>query len=287
MTTESVGPYLKQVRETQGLSLDQVGSLTRIQIKFLEALEEEDFADLPEEVFVRGFVRTYARSLGINEEDALRRFSEASKDYYEKSREEQRRALVKLEEERRGKFNRNVVIAISAILLGGLFLLLPRHQQSPPSTSSEETVVSESEPSEIPKPGELESGRSSEGEIQNPSVSESPPPEPTSPTVPSEGSPPQAQTLGARPTAESTRLTGDPLVLELEATQLTWVVVKSDDEEPHEALLQPGQRATWKANDQFTLTLGNAAGVAVRLNGESRGPFGKPGEVVRDVVLRN
>ena len=74
--------------------------------------------------------------------------------------------------------------------------------------------------------------------------------------------------------------------LEIEATQLTWVVVKSDEQDPNEALLQPGQRNTWKANKQFVLTLGNAAGVVIRLNGQPQGPFGKPGQVVRDIRLR-
>ena len=77
-----------------------------------------------------------------------------------------------------------------------------------------------------------------------------------------------------------------PHTLEIEATQLTWVVVKSDEQTPNEALLQPGQRITWKAETQFQVTLGNAGGVNIRLNGQSQGPFGKPGQVVRNIRLR-
>ena len=47
------------------------------------------------------------------------------------------------------------------------------------------------------------------------------------------------------------------------------------------------ERTTWKAKKQFTLTLGNAGGVRVWLNGESRGPFGKQGQIVREVVIRD
>ena len=82
MPTESIGPLLKHARETQGLSLDQVASATRIQRKYLQALEDEQFSVLPEPVFTKGFVRTYARSLGMDEHDVLRRFSEASKAYF-------------------------------------------------------------------------------------------------------------------------------------------------------------------------------------------------------------
>jgi hypothetical protein len=92
--------------------------------------------------------------------------------------------------------------------------------------------------------------------------------------------------LAVSPVPENALGPGGPLVLEIAATQLTWVVVQSDDQAPHEALLKPGQQITWKAKNQYLLTLGNAAGVVIRLNGESQGPFGKPGQVVRDILLK-
>ena len=77
-----------------------------------------------------------------------------------------------------------------------------------------------------------------------------------------------------------------PLRLELEAVEITWVVVRADDREPYEALLQPGAHALWRAHDRFLLTLGNAGGVKVTLNGEPRGPFGEHGTVVRHLELK-
>ena len=55
---------------------------------------------------------------------------------------------------------------------------------------------------------------------------------------------------------------------------------------PQEALLRPGQKAQWKAQDQFTVTLGNAGGVRAELNGKPQKPFGPSGKVVRDVVIK-
>ncbi len=75
---ESVGEILRKAREAQGLSLEQVAALTKIQEPFIKALEEGHFEALPERVFAKGFVRTYARSLGIDEDDAVRQFSETS-----------------------------------------------------------------------------------------------------------------------------------------------------------------------------------------------------------------
>ena len=288
MTTESsVGSFLKQKREGQGLSLDQVASLTRIQSKFLHALEEETFADLPEQVFTRGFVRTYARALGINEEDALRRFSEASSEFYERGLQEQQQVHLKIQEERQGKLNRNLVIGITVVILIALGVFLPRQQQTPTPSTSQETTSAPPSPSRSTEQEE-EADREIGQELAAPQertpeetvVLESPPTEPSAPEAMAR--PTEIEKASPNPAAS----TNEPLILELVAKQLTWVVVKSDDEEPHEALLQPGQRVTWKGKSQFTLTLGNAAGVEIKLNGESRGPYGRPGQVVREVVIR-
>ena len=77
-----------------------------------------------------------------------------------------------------------------------------------------------------------------------------------------------------------------PLVLDLAATELSWIVVQVDSGSPQEALLRPGEKAQWKAQDQFTVTLGNAGGVRAELNGKPQKPFGPSGKVVRDVVIK-
>ena len=64
-----------------------------------------------------------------------------------------------------------------------------------------------------------------------------------------------------------------PLVLDLDATELSWVVVQVDAGSPQEALLRPGEKAQWKAQDQFMVTLGNAGGVRAELNGKAAKAF--------------
>lgn len=289
MPTESVGPFLKHARETQGLSLDQVASVTRIQLKYLQALEEEQFAALPEPVFTKGFVRTYARSLGMDEQDVLQRFSEASNVYYGRGQQEHERGQLKIEEEKRGKPNRTAIVILIGVVVLGLGLYLSRQPQPTPSSTPETTespsvsspLPTEQETETPPLPPTTEQPNEQEVDIERNTVLTVPasPPValPTAPDQPKSGTPippPVSPTPG-------------PLLMELEATQLTWVVVKSDENEPEEALLQPRQRTTWKATEQFTLTLGNAGGVLVWLNGKSRGPFGKQGEIVREVVIRD
>lgn len=75
---ESVGEFFRQVRETKGLTVDEVASKTRIRTDFVKALEDGNFARLPDQVFAKGFVRSYARSLGLDEEDAIHRFIQSA-----------------------------------------------------------------------------------------------------------------------------------------------------------------------------------------------------------------
>jgi len=76
------------------------------------------------------------------------------------------------------------------------------------------------------------------------------------------------------------------LVLDLEATELSWVVVQIDNGSPQESLLRPGEKAQWKGRDQFVLTLGNAGGVKAELNGKPQKPFGPSGKVAREILLK-
>jgi cytoskeleton protein RodZ len=286
---ETLGGFFRHAREQQGLSLDQIASQTRIQQRHLQALEEEDYEALPAKVFTKGFVRSYARTLGLDEDEALQLFLISSGSFYERNQQEQQHVQITLETAKRSKFNWNLVLILFLIIGGALFFLLPQQQEHLPPTAGTETNGS-MESLQEPETSLVEStpGDAPANPV-DPMPSPIPPPSvPITPQQPPEAAPipPTLPVSPAPPTAEDTLGHGGPLVLEIEATQLTWVVVRSDDQDPHEALLQPGQRITWKAKNQFLLTLGNAAGAVVRLNGETRGPFGKAGQVVRDIQLK-
>ncbi len=66
--TEFTGAHLRTVREALGLTLAEVAQRTRIRPKQLESIEAEAFEKLPQRVFVRGFVMTYARELKLDPE---------------------------------------------------------------------------------------------------------------------------------------------------------------------------------------------------------------------------
>lgn len=71
---DGIGAELRAARTRNGQNLVDVANVLRIRLEFLEALEQGRFADLPAPVYAVGFIRTYAEYVGIDGEDAIRRF---------------------------------------------------------------------------------------------------------------------------------------------------------------------------------------------------------------------
>jgi cytoskeletal protein RodZ len=71
----SLALWLRAGRAHRGMSLDDVAKVTKIQPRILERLEAGKLEGLPAEVFVRGFVRSFARCVGLDEGEALRRYA--------------------------------------------------------------------------------------------------------------------------------------------------------------------------------------------------------------------
>ena len=67
----SFGDRLRREREMRGVSLDDIAEATKIGTRLLRALEEEHFELLPGGIFNKGFVRAYAKYLGLNEDEAV------------------------------------------------------------------------------------------------------------------------------------------------------------------------------------------------------------------------
>ncbi len=72
---ESIGRYLRHARETRAMSVEEVSRATRIPVPSIERIEADHFDDLPGEVFVRGFLRAYARAISLPVEEVLARYT--------------------------------------------------------------------------------------------------------------------------------------------------------------------------------------------------------------------
>lgn len=76
---EDFGSYLKAERELRGVTLEELHTKTRIPIHYLQALEKNLFNELPEEVFIRGYIRSFAKVIGANEDEVLSAYIDITK----------------------------------------------------------------------------------------------------------------------------------------------------------------------------------------------------------------
>ncbi len=75
MSSTPFGEHLKREREMRGVSLNEISAATRISTKFLEAIENDRWSELPGGAFNRGFIRSIARYLGLDEDSTVAEYS--------------------------------------------------------------------------------------------------------------------------------------------------------------------------------------------------------------------
>lgn len=76
-TPAEFAAYLRTEREHKALTLADISRITKVPTPSLQRLEDAEFDKLPAEVFVRGFLRSYAKCVGLDPEDVVRRYADA------------------------------------------------------------------------------------------------------------------------------------------------------------------------------------------------------------------
>jgi len=310
---ETIGEYLKRIREERGLSVQQVSVKTRISPVFIEALEENRLDQFPGEVFARGFVQSYGRCLGLDDPDTMGRFNQSARSFFRERDEKKRTTELSAEQEKvrhefRGRAIRGVIVAVLGLTIVAVYVINSRNskiaKQTPAPISSPEAVPpseSQSGPPELAlpavnKPVYNEAASAKPGTATPPSAPPAVPPKPPQPKpLPAAAAPREIPSL--KPEEKLPLIVNVPgttpeipgpaqgLVLVIEAVEASWVSAKIDGGETKEVFLDPGEKITWKATDQFLVSLGNAGGVKVQFNGKSLPPFGPKGAVVKDVKI--
>lgn len=72
----TLGEFLQQEREKRGITIEQVASATKISVRILHLLESDQYTELPAKPFIRGFVSSYARFIGIDSKEILTQFGD-------------------------------------------------------------------------------------------------------------------------------------------------------------------------------------------------------------------
>ena len=262
----SFGEELRREREIRGISLKVIADATKISKRFLEAIERNDHRTLPAPVFTRGFVREYAKYLGLNTDEIVNRYNYAAAgdDRIEKSTHLERLVApppLPLKEKPfkpsgippwYALLDRNVIVSVIIVAaLAALGYWAWRHKHESDAAAREEAAQVTSTPA-VPK-------------------------RPT--PVP----PPAASTPA---TTSSAPANDDTLRLVIEATARSVIVLEADGKTVFDGEMPKGDRRSFPAKERFLFrTIGNAGGVTLTLNDVAIPPFGGDGDVVHDKVL--
>ncbi len=279
-----LGRLLAEARAAKKLSLAETEAVTRIRQKYLDALERGDYAALLRGVIARGFLRSYARFLGLDEADALRRYSQESGDASEeiaiaepgKPRLVDYRPIeVALMDSQRGLgWLRWAVAAVVVLAVaGGLWWLLGRNANWNPLAAFGPAPTPIATATALPT---------------RPMPTPTPPPPPTAPpivatptsdllTLPTPTVPP---TLTSTPRPTATPEVVGRIVMTAKITQRAWLRVTVDGKEALAENLEAGQTRTWEASQAMTILTGNAGGVVLTLNNQELGAMGGIVQVV-------
>ena len=84
----SIGEKLRLEREAQGIALRDISEQTRISMRYLEAIEVDDYRRLPGGIFNRSFIRAYAKFIGYNEEKAMEEYAQTLREHGAKTDDE-------------------------------------------------------------------------------------------------------------------------------------------------------------------------------------------------------
>lgn len=76
----SFGEQLRRAREARGISLREISEQTRISMRYLEAIEADDYKRLPGGIFNRSFIKAYARQIGFDEKEALEGYARVARE---------------------------------------------------------------------------------------------------------------------------------------------------------------------------------------------------------------
>lgn len=268
MANESLKNFadeLKNIRETKGITLQYIASRTKIDIKYLQAIEEANFGILPE-LYVRAFIKEYANTIDLNAAEIIKKFDQAKHGITEtESKHEHEKLFVHEKAEEKNKpveeekssssalieinfknilTNRNNILITGASLIVILvlvyFLFINR---------SETEIIAE-EPNDELTTG----GNNKRFEIDS-----------------------MEHALIAAPQDDS-------LDLQISTSGRVWVKVLKDNKEVFRSFIESNQKKNFRAYKEFRVVVGNAGAVKMSLENKELMLNTKMGEIRNYII---
>ncbi|HWQ40751.1 MAG TPA: RodZ domain-containing protein [Desulfosporosinus sp.] len=239
------GQMLRAARKEKEWSYMETEETTKIRVRYIQALEEEDYKVLPGTTYVKGYLRTYAKQLGLNPDEIIALYNDSIMPETESVLEPQQKVKA------HPLWLRPVLIGSMAVLAIVLIIVMAELYQS-----GKKVADSSYSPPALPSAPQAEAVT----------------PAPTTPVVPKQENVAPA--------------TQDGLTAQFVFTQLCWIEVRVDGKPSFQGEFKAGTSKDVKGTSEIELvSVGNAGGLSVNLNGKDLPSLGKSGEVLHNVVL--
>lgn len=285
----SFGAWIKAERLKKNINLEEIAAVTKVHISQLKHLEDDQRDKLPAPAFVRGFLISYARHLGLDEDEVLSRYkgpgtggdlvnkslraaqssSQPKVRLVENSTITQAPATKDLEKPTPPLLRKRSLAIIGGTLavLIGLTLLISIGKKSRKDEPVKEETATETKT-----------------ETSTPAATTAAATEKPKETPVETPAPTKAAAVAAAAPANTAPSTPKKYALELRATEQSWVNIRIDDQDSQGMVLSPGNIRSFDADRKVTLSLSDAGSVEIRWNGTWYAPPGFRGDV-RSITL--
>jgi cytoskeletal protein RodZ len=263
---KEISKYLLQVRQEKGIRIEEVAAKTNIRLYFLQALDAGKFAELPEPVYVQGFIRRYADILGLDGQALAQSFNlnaapvTTQESHHEETEHVRKRPNIRI------PLFVPFILLIAGAAIALIYTLNPKLiTQSLAKQDSAATKPVPTNPS--------------------PLATASPSATPDAIVTNSQNTTPAPTTLAQSPTAtpSATPSTENdpntPVAVTLELQGNSWLQVTADGKTEFVGELTKGERRTWTAKKQLTVRSGNAGAVLISVNEKPAQILGANGRV--------
>jgi cytoskeletal protein RodZ len=268
----TVGEQLRRAREDAGLTLHHVANQTKIQQWILAAIERDDMSQVPGGVFVRGYLMSYARAVGLDGERIWA-------DY-------RAEMPVRTVESAPPPVPTRVLpvgpwtIVRTAIVVLFVALVWRNSTRSNPGIATPPASAPQERASDLVPAAAPTNGAAREAVAAVDSDRVAPAASPLQPAA----SPLQPTASPPQPAASPPQPAASPLQLRLHATSEVWLQATVDGEQRVYRLVMPGEDVSLDATREIALRIGDASALTFTINGAPGRPLGGPG-VVRDIVI--
>lgn len=273
----TIGQTLRQHREERGLTPEQAAYQSKVPLRLLQALEADDYRLLPDAGYLIRFLHDYARLLKLNPDALEQEFRQTIHRPPAQSFAPAPPPTSPPIPWKQVAWTGAAILVVTPLVFIALSLSSKRSAERAPAPPVAERPVEESALTEGGSPVIPDRPPARQPEATRPEAAGAP--------AGMRGIAPAPAGIAQSPPTLSPEVRSRRFLLMAHALELTWMVVRADGGQEREVLLQKGQTARFSADAGFVVTIGNAGGVALTLNGDPVPSLGASGQVIRDLTL--